>query len=521
MGAIPEAAVKEHSRISIYIPVPPWLLDHRDSARAVLPATFALHELAQAVGGKYTALRDASFLRFLVLPDTGAAVGAEVECEPLSDGGIRASLVTVRRAGGMTRRVEHVVARFVSGDESPRLPTDLAAVPEGPGLRMNPAEIYQELVPFGPAFQNLKDPVWVTPGGATSGLTCPGYGGGNLPLGSPFALDAAFHLCCVWSQRFFGVTTFPVGFAYRRVVAPARPGAKLRVRIVPRASTIEACNLAPVTAAMHPESSANEIAVPPPRPSELLFDLWLYDQRNRLREVCIGLRMLDVSRGRLPVPDWVRCKAPSKGDRLRAHCQGLALYELDALPQELDGMLTRREGRRWRAMGPLRRRTFLGSRIALKGLARRLDPASCPADPRRIDTLDADGIRPRCHRTKKAVAVAHDARWVIAVAGDHPIGVDVEPIDERALRGMRMFLDEREQALVHRSRERATRFWTIKEAAAKALNIGLAKAWGRVRVEATTSSVSVVVIDGVQVDAWHEVIDEHVFTVIQLPEDTA
>lgn len=181
-------------------------------------------------------------------------------------------------------------------------------------------------------------------------------------------------------------------------------------------------------------------------------------------------------------------------------------------------MLTPRERRMWCAMVERRQRSFLGSRIALKELTRNLDPAGCPADPRHIDTVADDGIRPRCHDTGKAVAVAHDARWVIAMAGEHPIGVDVEPITEQAFRLMEMFLDDVEQDLVGGCRETATRMWTIKEAAAKALSVDLPIAWDRVRVEASSPSTSAVRVDGDPVDAWHEVIDGHVFTVLELPE---
>ena len=193
------------------------------------------------------------------------------------------------------------------------------------------------------------------------------------------------------------------------------------------------------------------------------------------------------------------------------------LLGLDALPKRAEPVLTPRERHLWRDVGEPRRRSFLGSRIALKGLTRILDPAGCPADPRQIDTIAEDRVRPRCHETGSAVSVAHDARWVIAVAGAQPIGVDVEPITEQAFRLMGMFLDEKEQDLVGQCRETATRLWTIKEAAAKALNVDLPIAWDRVQVEASRPSSSEVLVDGARVEAWHEVIDDHLFTVLQVP----
>ncbi|MFH1530358.1 MAG: 4'-phosphopantetheinyl transferase superfamily protein [Pseudomonadota bacterium] len=207
----------------------------------------------------------------------------------------------------------------------------------------------------------------------------------------------------------------------------------------------------------------------------------------------------------------------SRGVTLRAHCQALVLLELEAIPEGAEGALSPRERQLWCGLRERRGRSFLGSRLALKELARHLDPTGCPADPRHIDTLAADGVRPRCHETGIAVSVAHDARWVIAVAGTQPIGVDVEPIADRALRNMALFLDEQERALVGECRETATRFWTIKEAAAKALDIGLVNAWDRVQVVTSDPSSSSILVNGARLVAWHEVIEDHLFTVLQVP----
>lgn len=509
--------MKKRSTISVSIKVTPWLLEHRDGVRAVLPATLALQLMARAVGGRCAATHDAAFHRFMVLPDEGGVVSAEVECAGRPDGTTGATLSTVRRVGKMSRRVEHVVAKFSPNARSLVLPPDLAVVPEGPGIRIDPKDIYEQLVPFGHSFHNVEDPVWLTTGGATSTVKCPGHGGDTSPLGSLFALDAAFHLCCVWSQRYCGTTMFPVGFSSRTILDPIRKGARVRARIVPRPSTLAVLGLPPVAAASWRNLPDNVPDGHSHEPDELLFDIWLFDQRNRLREACFGVRMFDISKGRLTVPGWVRRTATVPTAALRAHCAGLTMLELAAIPAGSQRLLSSRERRRWNSFGQRRQRSYLGSRLALKTLSRQLDPLHIPADPKRIHTLAADGIRPRTHCSGHAVAVAHDARWVIAVAGEQPIGVDVEPIDEKAMRGMRLFLSRGEQRLVGDRPDIATRFWTIKEAAAKALNIPLAEAWSRVIIKETGPDFTIAIVDGELVYGWHEVIDEHVFTVLQLP----
>lgn len=194
----------------------------------------------------------------------------------------------------------------------------------------------------------------------------------------------------------------------------------------------------------------------------------------------------------------------------------MVLLELGALPEDAERALTPGERRLWDAMLPRRQRSFLGSRLALKELARRLDPVGCPVDPRHIDTLAADGVRPRCHDTGRPVSVAHDGRWVIAVVGDGPIGVDVEPVTGQAFGLMDMFLDDHERDLVGGSRETATRLWTIKEAGAKALDVDLPIAWDRVQVQSSGPAASEVLVDGAREEAWHAVIEGHLFTVLQI-----
>jgi 4'-phosphopantetheinyl transferase EntD len=206
----------------------------------------------------------------------------------------------------------------------------------------------------------------------------------------------------------------------------------------------------------------------------------------------------------------------SEGDALRAHCRALVSLELEAIPPGAERALSPRERRLWDQMRPRRRRSFLGSRLALKALARQLDPVGCPEDPRHIGTLAADDIRPRCHEIGSPTSVAHDARWVIAVVGDRPIGVDVEPITDQAFGLMEMFLGQSERDLVGGCRETATRLWTIKEAAAKAMNVDLVTTWGRVQVRSSGPTTSEVLVDGRLEDAWHEVTDGHLFTLLQI-----
>ena len=95
----------------------------------------------------------------------------------------------------------------------------------GVGFAVDRGKIYPDLVAFGPFYRNVAG-LHLTPGGAVAEIRTPADEAGPPPaglLGSPFALDAAFHVACVWGQRFAGIVAFPVAVDRRRIVAATRP----------------------------------------------------------------------------------------------------------------------------------------------------------------------------------------------------------------------------------------------------------------------------------------------------------
>jgi hypothetical protein len=210
-------------------------------------------------------------------------VAVFAELVPKPDGGVEAVLLTrhVAAKSGMTRMKAHVRCRFGAAVDG------LDTLPPVPAWRAAPAEtytlpagrLYGELVPFGPAFQNVISPVQLGPEGARAVVAGgPMEGGRSLQLGSPFPLDAAFHAACAWSQRFFGVVAFPVAMEQRSIRCRTQPGKHYHADIRFREET----------------------------GGRLLFDLWLHDREGRLCEYTRGLAMRDVSGGRLQAPGWVR-----------------------------------------------------------------------------------------------------------------------------------------------------------------------------------------------------------------------
>jgi hypothetical protein len=289
--------MSEPLRVPLRFEIHPCHRDHRFEGRAVLPAVLALELLAEGARASFPEARlgrsvRAAFYRFLPLPEGDGAVEAIGELLRGQGGEILARLLTSGRAGSTTiaRLREHVEVVFPGAprsgsEEEPRRPP--ASAPSlGEGARFARDEIYDRMVPFGPAFQNL-DEVWVTERGATARLR-----GAAVERGGPLALDAALHAACVWGQRYAGLVTFPVGYDERFAVGPSQRGGSCTCTVVPRrpgegAEGVLAARAAPGTTGQ----------------PGLDFDLWVLAPDGRAVEVVLGLRMEDVSRGRMRVPD--------------------------------------------------------------------------------------------------------------------------------------------------------------------------------------------------------------------------
>ena len=173
-------------------------------------------------------------------------------------------------------------------------------------------------------------------------------------------------------------------------------------------------------------------------------------------------------------------------DQIRSACLGWILFNIETICSAGGHLLTPREAVRAMRMGSRRRRDFIAARVALKRLARQLDIVKENRPDREIETLGEDDVRPCLAEGGIYCSVSHSARLVAAVAHRHPVGVDIEMVSEKATRTKHLFMSPRERALVFQSglspERAATRAWTIKEAAAKALGLHLFQAIQEVKV---------------------------------------
>jgi len=164
----------------------------------------------------------------------------------------------------------------------------------------------------------------------------------------------------------------------------------------------------------------------------------------------------------------------------------MTLLNIEALFPIKENLFTPRETARALRMGPRRRRGFTAARLALKRLVRQLGLVEENRPDRTIETLGPDDVRPCLAESGLYCSASHSVRFVAAVAHRHPIGVDLEAVSNKAIRSWHLFMLPKEQGLISLSslgpERTATRAWTIKEAAAKALGLNLFQAIREVEV---------------------------------------
>ena len=277
--------------IPVAIPVPAYLGDHHVSGRVVLPAVEALQILARTLpdpaGADPRRQERAVFSHLLAVEPAAWEIPAIHEFTRFADGRCRSRLTTVvtgRKAAWM-RRIEHASVIFLPkrGGETVEEGGGPAPVPgetkagEGPVFTVSPRRLYDELVPFGPAYRNVVGDVRLVPAGASAVVSGGDYPEAIGPLGSPFPFDAALHVACAWGQRYRGIVAFPVGFDRREIVVSTRAGETYHCRVIPL----------PVAGAA------------------LRFDILIADGDKRPVEIIRGVAMRDISGGRRKPPAWM------------------------------------------------------------------------------------------------------------------------------------------------------------------------------------------------------------------------
>ncbi len=485
---------------------PPFFRDHHVQNRPVFAAVEAMERLVADTCSRFPGvdgrrLTDIRFDKFLGL-DSPHPLPAFNQVEDHDDGSMRTILSTRFQSPGaaITRILKH--ASLVLGGELPAaVEPSLEAIASLAGVctAVDPVRIYGEMVPFGPAYRNICEPLLISADGALARVRSPRPADPrhDLFLGSPYVLDAAFHAACVWCQRFHGIVAFPVSIDRRTITNPTRLDEVYTARVMP------------VQTGHAP----------------FVFDIFIYDDNGKLREAASGVHMRDISGGRSKPPQefWQPLYDNPLAPFL-SRLSGMILVERGAVAAFAITALSENEKLRLAPMVPNRARGYLSARLALKRLSRMLSGDGDRRHSRHIETVAGNSQSPQCllaDGSKPFCAVSHDRRFTVAVAADRPVGVDVEPLSQKPLRATHLFMAPDERDLLKRSSmmkaDGALRVWSAKEAAAKALGIELAESWECIRVIDLASQCSLLkAAGGKQLTAIHVEIEGHLFTLLTM-----
>jgi hypothetical protein len=281
--------------IPLVISVPAYLRDHHVGGLVVLPAVEALQIIARSRPDgldKHSFRQERAIFHHPLMIDASAAeIPAVHEHARYADNRCHSRLTTLRSGRQMkfTRRMEHlsvwfapvdreITGRGVGCETNSPLDTDDAVPHTGPMFRVSADRLYDELVPFGPAYRNVRGDVFLTETFVSATVSGGDFPEAAGPLGSPFPLDAAMHAACLWGQRYRNRVVFPIGFDRREIHSPTRTGETYFCRITPL----------------------------PDEGAVLCFDVRLNDLQRRPVETIRGLKMREIFGGNRIPPTWVR-----------------------------------------------------------------------------------------------------------------------------------------------------------------------------------------------------------------------
>jgi hypothetical protein len=275
-------------QMEVAYPLDNYLKDHHIDGQPVLPAAEALRFMTTQVRDHYpqidaNRMTDIEFARLLPFKPEKQHINVVIDFKPEPTGALKADLTTlfVSKKAGIKRPITHVKATFGVTHITPNhTPAPVPVHSKAEPFFVSPQQLYRELVPLGPAFQNVAGDIAIRPETARALLKAPPS---NAPQenepAATFVLDAAFHVACAWGQRYREIVAYPVALAERNIYKPVSSGAFYQAIVTPRSH----------------------------HPTVLNFDIEIRDLQNELCETITGLEMRVLPQtANLRPPKWLR-----------------------------------------------------------------------------------------------------------------------------------------------------------------------------------------------------------------------
>lgn len=280
--------IVQSSRVPIDFQFFSYLKDHCFEGKAVMPAVEICELLASVVKNKMFKsdvlfIVKAIFNKFLLLDALQKNMELFCDFVVYENNNINVSLITQRKGkrSSISRTIKHASMIFCQNKKLYNTHQfKKTSIKKEEWKKISVKRIYDELIPFGPAYRNIQDTLFLHKKGAFANIYAPFQLVNNMNnfLGSPFVLDAAFHIACVYGQKFYSVVSFPVGFKERIIYKKTKANANYTAMIIPNGQQKE----------------------------YYIFDILITDDKKELCESVKGLKMQDVSRGRMQPPDWIK-----------------------------------------------------------------------------------------------------------------------------------------------------------------------------------------------------------------------
>ncbi len=445
----------------------------------VVPMTMSLEMMAEVAaclvpGHGLVGIEDVNAVRWIVAGDGGAdrlRIAASIE---LHDGPAGRHRIAVRIHAGDEPQPS-ISARLLFGRHYPAAPPSLPTAQHAAALEFDTATAYSRRLMFhGPCFQALCGAATLTAGDVRGELVVKApralFASTAAPqlLLDPALLDGVGQLVALWSFHHQQQAAFPVGMGRLTLCGPTPPpGTRVPARAVIRGRQLK---MLIADLELGDGRGGTWLRIDGWRAWQFAWD----PQMMAFQRDPVVQLLSDAQAVPLP-PDAAPVQCRRIGATRVAHFDPVLLARHYLQPAEMA---------QFQAVAAPRRISWLLGRVAAKDAARAWHVArgGMPLHPGDFAIDNEAGGQPRVEHwpdeAAPCISIAHCGSEAVALAGDGPVGVDIEAIAQRDEACVQAFTTDGERELLGRRTGAVrdtwlTRLWCAKEAMGKRMGSGV------------------------------------------------